>query len=173
MLKRLPSSKTTRHFSNGSKESSYRKLSQNQRTTAYREVNQERRECPSRRFFVYPSVSCGLRHATPCGRCLCFVTVPIGVRKGPFWRARFGAKLSESRVGPCRRVNRPFPFGVLVFDGVKSAAAPETWVFRIHRSQTRPPRLASPAAVNPLAVRSTSTSAGRFAAARLSCVMYD
>ena len=38
-----------------------------------------------------------------------------GVRKGRFLHERFGAKLSESLVAACRRVNRPFPFGVLVF----------------------------------------------------------
>ena len=91
-------------------------LNQSQRNIAYREVNQERREYPSRRFFVSPSLSCGLRHPTPCRRCLCFVTVPFGVRNGPFQGARFGSKLSESLVAAGQGVNRPFPFGVLVFN---------------------------------------------------------
>ena len=90
-------------------------LNQSQRNIAYREVNEKRREYPSRRFFVFPCVSCSLRHATPCGRCLCFATVPFGVWKGPSQLARFGSKLSESLVAEGRRVNRPFPFGVVVF----------------------------------------------------------
>jgi hypothetical protein len=57
-------------------------LSQIQRATAAQSVNRKRRECPSRRFFVFPSVLCGLRHSTPCGQWLCFATVPLGVRKG-------------------------------------------------------------------------------------------
>ena len=88
-------------------------LNQSQRTSADSQVNRKRRECPSRRFFVFPSLSCGLRHTTPCRRCLCFAAVPFGVRKVPVQRVRFGSKLSDSLAAEGRRVNRPFPFGVL------------------------------------------------------------
>ena len=67
-----------------------------QRTCTARPVNRKRRECPSRRFFVFPSVSGGLRRRTPIARCLCFAAVPFGVRKGLLQRARFRAKLSDS-----------------------------------------------------------------------------
>ena len=77
-------------------------------------------------FSFFPSLSCGLRHATPRRRCLCFVAVPFGVRKGPFRPARFGAKLSESLPGRGRRVNRPFPFGVLVYNCVTEKRLPRS-----------------------------------------------
>jgi hypothetical protein len=101
-----------RKGAHGYEESPFRGAKICQRTFAAHPVNRKRRECPSRRFFVFPSLSCGLRDPKLGAYSLCSARVGFRIPIVPLPDALFRAKLSDSLVVGPRGVNTQFPFGV-------------------------------------------------------------